>query len=127
MKAQELEKHQWKNRIVLILSNDKESELVKSQLKEFDGKSAGLKERKLIIYQVLPNSYRILNSGNKEWISGSELYQKYNTKSYDFRVVLIGLDGEEKLQQDEVLTTEKLFSVIDSMPMRRAEIRNDDN
>ena len=42
-----------------------------------------------------------------------------------FSVVLIGKDGTQKLQQNEVLPIDKLFAVIDAMPMRRREARED--
>ena len=49
--------------------------------------------------------------------------RRYKAEKSDFRVILIGLDGGEKLEQTEVLSAEKLFNTIDSMPMRQAEIR----
>ena len=38
-----------------------------------------------------------------------------------FEIVLIGKDGGEKLRQGQVLSSEKLFGLIDAMPMRQAE------
>jgi hypothetical protein len=37
-------------------------------------------------------------------------------------VLLIGLDGEVKLRQSHAATNEQLFGLIDTMPMRRAEL-----
>ena len=37
-------------------------------------------------------------------------------------VLLIGKDGQEKLRQGSLLTARELFSLIDSMPMRRSEM-----
>lgn len=44
-------------------------------------------------------------------------------KKSDFRVLLIGLDGGKKLDQTKMLSVKKLFNIIDSMPMRQAEIQ----
>ena len=41
-----------------------------------------------------------------------------------FRIVLVGKDGGIKLEQEEVLDPETLFSLIDGMPMRRNEMAN---
>ena len=41
-----------------------------------------------------------------------------------FEISLIGLDGGIKLSQNEILTAEKLFGIIDQMPMRRIEVEN---
>ena len=45
-----------------------------------------------------------------------------HTADTAFEVILIGLDGGEKLRQTKVLETDKLFAIIDGMPMRRSEI-----
>ena len=37
--------------------------------------------------------------------------------------MLIGLDGGIKLEQIQILSAEKLFAIIDGMPMRKREIR----
>jgi hypothetical protein len=41
-----------------------------------------------------------------------------------FSVTLIGKDGGEKLRRTKLLAPEELFAIIDAMPMRRAEIRD---
>lgn len=48
-------------------------------------------------------------------------------KKSDFEVILIGLDGGVKLRQTEALETKKLFDLINSVPMRQAEMRKNDN
>ena len=40
-----------------------------------------------------------------------------------FSVTLVGRDGGEKLQRSAPVSPEELFALIDSMPMRRAEVR----
>ena len=42
-------------------------------------------------------------------------------------MVLIGLDGGVKLEKQEVLSMKELFSIIDAMPMRANELRNQNN
>ncbi len=119
--AQDLSKHQWKDRLVLIISEEK-TEKFQQQLTEFQKHQQALNERKLVIYQILPEKY---STGIEEenWKSSTELYKKYKAEKSDFRVMLIGLDVGEKLEQTEVLSIEKLFNTIDSMPMRQAEMR----
>ncbi|APS37899.1 protein of unknown function [Salegentibacter agarivorans] len=121
LNAQDLSKHQWKDRLILIVAEQK-NEKFQQQLTELQKHQQGLNERKLVIYQILPEKY---TTGFEEenWKNSSELFQKYKAEKSDFRVILIGLDGGEKLEQTEVLSAEKLFNTIDSMPMRQAEIR----
>ncbi|NBF41151.1 MAG: DUF4174 domain-containing protein [Spirochaetes bacterium] len=51
------------------------------------------------------------------------LRDKYGVDGQQFVVLLIGKDGGVKLRAEEPVTTTELFSLIDSMPMRRREIR----
>lgn len=49
---------------------------------------------------------------------------KWNIKiASPFTGILIGKDGGEKLRWDSVITTDKLFGVIDAMPMRKEEMK----
>ncbi len=124
LNGQNLNKHQWKNRVILIIANDLESETYASQTQEFKANNQEFEERKLIIYKVLPNKYKIDIPEDNSWVRDSKFYTKYNSNARDFKIILIGLDGAVKLEQHQVLTTKELFSTIDSMPMRSSELRN---
>ena len=119
--AQDLSKHRWENRLILILTDDENNSTFQSQLAEFRKDLTGLNERKIIIYQVMPGEHKTgLNDGNK--IKSDRLYNDYKKTDAGFEVVLLGLDGGVKIQQNELLSLEKLYAVIDVMPMRRREI-----
>ncbi len=119
--AQDLSKHKWENRLILILTDDENNSTFQSQLEEFSKDLNGLKERKLIIYQIFPGEYKTgLNGDNKK--KSSRLYNEYKKTNAGFEVVLLGLDGGVKLRQNELLPLEKLYATIDVMPMRRNEI-----
>ncbi|MCA1758767.1 MAG: DUF4174 domain-containing protein, partial [Bacteroidales bacterium] len=87
---------------------------------------SGIKERKLIIYQVFPGEYKTgLNGDNKK--KSARLYNEYKKTDAGFEVVLLGLDGGVKLRQNELLPLEKLYATIDVMPMRRREMEKKSN
>lgn len=124
LNGQNLKQHQWKHRVILIITNATENDNYKSQLEEFNIDNDAFKERKLIIYSILPEHYRLHDKSTSDWIKGSELYKAYSPKKVAFKVILIGLDGSVKLEQSDILTTQKLCLTIDAMPMRRSELRN---
>ena len=124
LNGQNLKEHLWEYRIVLIITSGSESETYTSQIEAFNINSQEFDERKLIIYKVLPNKYKVENSEDNSWVSDSRLYALYNSNDKDFKIILIGLDGNIKIEQSELLTTKDLFATIDSMPMRRSELRN---
>jgi hypothetical protein len=45
-----------------------------------------------------------------------------NVKTAQFTVILIGKDGTEKHRTNTLLQMQELFTIIDAMPMRRAEM-----
>ncbi|MBZ9632294.1 DUF4174 domain-containing protein [Salegentibacter sp. LM13S] len=122
LNAQDLTKHQWKDRLILIIAEDENNEKFQQQLTQLQKHQKGLKDRKLVIYRILPKKYKIAFQ-DKNWKNSAQFYKKYKAEESDFRIILIGLDGGEKLDQTKVLSVEKLFNTIDSMPMRQAEMR----
>jgi hypothetical protein len=118
--AQNLEQHEWKDRVLIVTATS--TKLVEQQIGLLSKDLKGLKERKLVVYKVNPNQYtKGIDSQN--WVANQTLYSKLKQTQKDFEVILIGLDGGVKLRQTELLSLEKLFALIDGMPMRRAEIK----
>ncbi len=122
--AQDLSDHQWKNRLVLILTESKSLGVYKDQINELLTDRPDLEERKLVIYSVMPDQYK-KGITSQEWVNSKDLYDEYKKAEDEFEVILIGLDGGVKLRQTKLLTNDKLFAIIDGMPMRRAEIRRE--
>ncbi len=123
--AQSFEKYQWENRLILIYSEDVAESKLKEQLKILKTHEEGLKERKLIIFQLNQDHYRQVFPKTTEWETRKESKKIESEK--DFQVYLIGLDGGVKLKQSKILSLENLFQTIDSMPMRQAEMRRKNN
>lgn len=124
MNGQNLESHQWKQRVLLVLGKTDKSEVFKKQLRYFETNEIALEERKLVTYQVLPTHYLFTSKKiQSNWIKSSELYSEFMTSKDDFKVILIGLDGTTKLSQKTPVSINTLNKIIDKMPMRQSEIR----
>ena len=124
--AQNLEKHTWKNRILLVKTSDSASDIYQEQIKEFSNATDELKVRKFVLYKITGDHFELINFANPELndsgkITGKPIGKTLTDKE-NFEVILIGLDGGIKLQQSEVLTKEALFNIVDAMPMRRSEL-----
>ena len=95
------------HRQLLIFGNDKNQYLVDQQLILLNQHSKGVKERAIKI--------TVLEMGNS-------LFVKYNVSKTKFTVLLVGKDGTEKYRTNSILQMNNLFSIIDAMPMRKAEM-----
>lgn len=121
--GQNLEKHEWKQRVLIITSKD--SMKLKEQIQLLQKDISGIQERKLAIYQVMPNGYAKGTRLNN-WTKSTTFYETIKMRKENFEIILIGLDGGVKHRQTKLLTTKKLFTLIDGMPMRKAEMRKND-
>jgi hypothetical protein len=121
--AQNLSQHLWKNRVILILSEDNSA--FERQMLAFKANEKGMYERSLIVYHLKSDEYeQVMPKGDVQ--RSMNLFKKNNQANVSFELILIGLDGGIKLRQKEFLSCEKLFAIIDSMPMRSADIKNRD-
>jgi hypothetical protein len=125
--SQTLQKHQWNNRIAIVLSDDLSNPLFQKQITALTNEAAACMDRKLIIYQVLLNNWRLedfTTETTKEWKSTFTLFDQFMGKSHHFKVVLIGLDGNLKEERTDFFEPQELFSIIDGMSMRKAALRH---
>lgn len=125
--GQNLNEHRWKNRILIIQASDELSDKYRDQLREFNAVDKELKERKLVVYTIVGDKYKVTSYQNKisdnSWEATNGLFGDLLDNDYDFRVILVGLDGGIKLEKTTVLIRKELFNIIDSMPMRMNELR----
>lgn len=96
-------------RQLLLFTQNKDTGLAEKQLAIWTEAQAEMQERDLTITVITGNEL---------------LYKKYKVDSQTvFTVILLGKDGIEKLRTQNLLTANKLFALIDAMPMRRQEMR----
>ncbi len=121
--AQCLEDLKWKNRVVVIngsqSSNRKQSE---KQIKLLKDAKAGLADRKIVAFRYENIKLEPLKLLNESVSIKSISIDNLRDFKEDFQFILIGLDGGIKISTQDIMTSEKLFSIIDRMPMRRSEI-----
>ena len=121
--TQHLDKHQWKERLLLVIAYSYENIALQKQLTLFKNTEKGLAEQKLVVYQITPSDYKEGMQSSKS-LKGSSLYQQYNQEKKEFKLILIGLDGGVKESYFSPTPSAEIYGVIDQMPMRQQELRN---
>ena len=87
-------------------------------------------ERRLLRQQIEQHSceFRKRDLVHVDLISGSPAYQalsqRFAIAGKDFKLVLVGKDGKTKLSTNAV-ALEDIFALIDTMPMRKQEMRDE--
>jgi len=117
-----LESLEWKNRIILIRENVD----CKNTIAHLKQAKAEIDERH-IFWFILCKQDQLISNFDGEVSSAllSTINKKYFSKSKN-NVVLIGKDGGVKYRSPELRLNE-INTLIDSMPMRQAEMREAEN
>ncbi len=121
--TQQIEKHTWKERVLIILTHNKENAIYKQQLAAFNSDTEGIKERKLVVYSVTPAAYAT-GTFDLLWTVNTTFYKRYKKTNDNYEILLIGLDGGIKLRNTTLLTLKDLYGIIDAMPMRKGALKN---
>lgn len=126
--AQDLDKHRWENRVLIIKSNNGlEFDHYSYQLHVLDNDTAGMLERKLVVYLVNGDEYNFRDFKSSiqdtQWKPVGSRLENLLDANKDFQLVLMGLDGGVKLDRDTSIDQKELFRIIDAMPMRASEMR----
>jgi hypothetical protein len=113
MHADPLKDYLWTNRIIITFSN-----------------SASNKERQSLNQQIDVEKceYRLRDLVHIDLIKGSDDYERFRhkfsiTDHPEFKLLLIGKDGKEKLNTNSG-DLKAIFAIVDSMPMRKKEMHS---
>ncbi len=97
-------------RKVLVFATDLHDPVLLQQQKILATDPKGLLERDIQVETYILGS------------STRPAFDKYKVMDRPFTFLLIGKDGGEKLRSTTAVTTQKLFRLIDQMPMRKREM-----
>jgi hypothetical protein len=93
----DLAAHQWKHRVVLLSAPSASDSTYRDQLALFADRKPDMDERDIVVLSQFDSAA--------------------------FQAVLVGKDGGRKREQAKPMDPDDLFALIDSMPMRRSEMR----
>ena len=118
-----IESHKWEKRILIFSASSPTNIGYKRQEQLMSKSKKGMKERDLIIYKLYDDHW--LDPKGNPLIKGQAeaIRTSYDIPSGQFMVVLIGKDGSVKMRKDDIVSTQEIFTLIDSMPLRKQEIR----
>ncbi len=105
--------------LVLFAPHRHDPRLVRQEA-AFQGESAGMRERQLVLIVVLQDS------AVPARLDAMKLRRKYHVDPDAFEAFLIGKDGTVAYRTKKFVTPKALYARIDRMPMRRDEMRRNE-
>ncbi|MEM9000927.1 MAG: DUF4174 domain-containing protein [Bacteroidota bacterium] len=111
--AQEFKKFQWKKRIVLLLFDSNTKAQATKQLKLLETQSTQLEDRDIVVI----GHHNTGKKNDLHYVRSLDIAKNYNG------LVVLGKDGQVKMMKEFIVPPEKIFALIDGMPMRKMEMR----
>ncbi len=122
----DLRAYLWKHRLLLIFAPHVTDTRLTAFEERMGARHEDMQDRDLLIFRILETGPSgrpgaPMTSGDAE-----ALRRRYKAPQGRFTVILIGKDGGVKLVQEEQVSLQAIFDLIDTMPMRRREMRQKD-
>jgi hypothetical protein len=121
--AQAMSAYLWQKRPLVIFAPSRQHAGAVRQTRIINANRTGFSERDMVVVTVVGDRVTTrFGSGPK--LGADALRARFGIGCDEFRALLVGKDGTVKLSRGEAVDAGRLFSLIDSMPMRRQEMRN---
>ena len=119
----DLSQFQWKNRLLFLFAPNRSHPLFDVLQKSIATQQAEVADRDLVIFEILESGTSRLDTSDLDPQVAQSLRDKFDVSPGRFAVILVGKDGGIKLNQQDETRLDDIFGLIDSMPMRREEMR----
>jgi hypothetical protein len=119
-----LSDYRWKHRLLFIFAPSTSDATFLELDRRLAQTTSEIEDRDMIIFRIFENipsrvSNKPLPPGDAE-----ALRRRFGIETGRFTVVLVGKDGGVKLVAHRDADLQSIFDLIDSMPMRRQEVRD---
>ena len=119
----DLSQFQWKNRLLFLFAPNRSHPLFEVLQKSIANQQAEVADRNLVVFEILESGTSKMDTTDLDRQAAQSLRDKFEVRQGRFAVILVGKDGGIKLNRQENTRLEDIFALIDSMPMRREEMR----
>ncbi len=116
-----LQQYQWKNRVLVVSAPNEGDANLQAQQTELALSSAEFKGRDMILVTLLDDAVSAAEGRSLTTEEVSTARAILGIRPGTFAVKLIGKDGSIKLSEETATPMTKIYSLIDTMPMRQRE------
>ena len=120
-----MDDYAWSHRPLVVFAASEDAHELERQRASLRDAEAGLVARDMVVIEVIGREAGTVDGQPLSDAAVAHLVERYDPSANAFEVLLIGKDTGVKLRRGEPVATETLFEVIDSMPMRQREMRED--
>ena len=122
----DLTPYRWQNRLLLVFSPTDSDTDFENFNRALSDELLEVNDRDLIVIRVFEKGLSRLGEQPMSPEDAETLRRRFGVESGRFTLVLVGKDGGVKLVRQDRAELREVFDRIDSMPMRRREMREKD-
>ncbi|MGQ9921212.1 MAG: DUF4174 domain-containing protein [Desulfobacca sp.] len=119
----DLKQYQWRQRVLLLFAPAADHPAYQGLVRELQEQANGVRERHLVVLPILEQGESLSPFQEIAPAEARALRQRFAIRPGAFTVVLVGKDGGVKLQREGQVALAEIFGLIDGMPMRQQERR----
>jgi len=114
----------WKNRPLLIFAPSPDASEYKTLMTQLNAQADQIIDRDMVLIEIF--DIGLVRVDGKPWPdeNAENLRKQFSVTTGYLTAILIGKDGGQKLRQSKRVDLGSIFALIDTMPMRQQEMRN---
>jgi hypothetical protein len=121
--AGDLASYRWKNRILLVFSPSESDPDFAAFNRSVERERPEVKDRDLVVFRLFEKAPSRVEQQPLQPEEADRLRRRFGVRTGRLTVILIGKDGGVKWEREHRATLKEIFDRIDSMPMRRQEMK----
>jgi hypothetical protein len=119
----DLTQFQWKNRLLFLFAPDAADPIFNKMQSEIAKQPHEVEDRDLVIFEILEQGLSRMDAAPLDRQTANSIREHFAVPQRLFTLILVGKDGGVKLKRSEKVDLADVLALIDSMPMRKNEMR----
>ena len=122
--AMDLNQYKWKNRLLFIFAPQDGDSFYRALQSEITTLQGEVSERDLVVFKIFETGPSFMDATRiRPQTAAAAIRKRFAATLGRFTCILVGKDGGVKLRRNARVKLEEIFDLIDTMPMRREEMR----
>ena len=121
--SMDLNQYKWKKRLLLIFAPDDGHSLLRNLESDIAAQPDEVSERDLIVFKIVENGPSFMADTRLDPQTAANIRAEFKASDERFTCILVGKDGGVKLRRNDQVRLREIFDLIDAMPMRQQEMR----
>jgi len=119
----DLKEFRWKNRVLVVFAEQESTPAYKNHLREIEALDEEFRDRDMVLISAFEDGKGMAAERTLPSEAVDRLREKFGVSPGTYRLYLIGKDGGVKREGGPEIRIQDIFGLIDTMPMRRSEMR----